>query len=385
MTKLNGELKVRIRKLQTAISLLMVVRIRRGLLLFLLCLPVGLGFYSGCSKPTAKHTAGIPDGIVQGLRNARTSNQVFSLIRSINLDSSGGAFLGTITALCVGADGIIVTLDRANSTPMVFDSTGKFIARIGRKGGGPGEFQKCSSICYDDSSRVWYVADNTSERISEFSNDFTYLRSFKVSSFVTALVAPRDLGRLYVFESGLHDGNVIHVFNPVGTEISSFCQPGELMRHLPFEIYSGGICADDGISVVTPLASSIRFFSYDGTLREQVELKSLMGYIPPDPAKLSWKPAAFMASFTSVSSLLRGPYGIIIAQYGVGPVLSHDSEVKPKIREYIAFLAADGTLISSGIERDHSYLCSDEHGNLYSVEYQNDGSPIVKKWAMRTF
>jgi hypothetical protein len=71
---------------------------------------------------------------------------------------------------------MIVTLfSPARATPMVFDSTGRYMGALGRCGAGPGEFRFARFVrAHGDSV---YVSDMTGARLSVFSADLSFVRS----------------------------------------------------------------------------------------------------------------------------------------------------------------------------------------------------------------
>jgi sugar lactone lactonase YvrE len=68
------------------------------------------------------------------------------------------------------AAGNILVLDSANNRIQKFDPNGKFIATIGRRGQGPGEFYNPDSFGFDAKGTLW-VMDGYQNRIQTFSPD----------------------------------------------------------------------------------------------------------------------------------------------------------------------------------------------------------------------
>jgi hypothetical protein len=79
---------------------------------------------------------------------------------------------------------------------IVFDSTGQYITRLGRRGGGPGEFE--SIVAIDVVNDTVYVFDGRHSRLSLFGPDLRFARSVALDLKPTtrALVLPD--GRLIV-------------------------------------------------------------------------------------------------------------------------------------------------------------------------------------------
>lgn len=66
---------------------------------------------------------------------------------------------GNVAALAVGGDGAVYAADDRRGEVLVFDSAGVLMRRMGRRGGGPGEFRYVSmSVSWQAPNRLW-VAD----------------------------------------------------------------------------------------------------------------------------------------------------------------------------------------------------------------------------------
>ncbi|QZT36338.1 6-bladed beta-propeller [Halosquirtibacter xylanolyticus] len=62
---------------------------------------------------------------------------------------------------------------------LVFDSKGKFIHKIGRKGRGPGEFIKCHAFDVDDLGNV-YVVDTYNTRVIKYDRNSKFISEVKI-------------------------------------------------------------------------------------------------------------------------------------------------------------------------------------------------------------
>lgn len=267
-----------------------------------------------CSKQSDK-LQNTPFEFVNQLQHATTIDDVFKPAQIINLAYSDTIFLGDITYMDITKDGRLVTLDRANRTPLVFDSTGKFLGKIGYFGAGPGEFERASAVCYDDSNQIWYVADNSLMRMSLFKNSGEYLRNFKIGAKIQELHVNR-YGEIYLFMPDKRGGNLMECLNSNGEIITSFLN-SDIIQKLPFVLYGGGFClAHDRIFAAHYLSSDLSCFDYQGKLKFRFNLKNSKAYIPPsDPEKVR-DGAAFLGSFTGIIKIFRGPFGVILVEYG---------------------------------------------------------------------
>ncbi len=86
------------------------------------------------------------------------------------------------TDVIVAENGNIYILDSGNHRIQKFDSNGKYISTIGRKGQGPGEFNSPIGIRLDSKEFI-YVLDQGNHRIQVFSTKDKYLKSFSNPTF----------------------------------------------------------------------------------------------------------------------------------------------------------------------------------------------------------
>ncbi len=97
-------------------------------------------------------------------------------------DSDNSAFLFSgITNLKVLDNNNIIVSDVSDNSIRVFNETGEFLRRIGRRGRGPGEFQHITSIFLDSENRI-QVLDRFQNRISIFEKNGTFQKSIKLNS-----------------------------------------------------------------------------------------------------------------------------------------------------------------------------------------------------------
>lgn len=82
------------------------------------------------------------------------------------------------TEIIADPAGTIYVLDYKDCAVKKYDPRGKFIARIGRKGQGPGEFEIPSGICLDEESRL-LVGDMMANKIESFNSAGIFITSLK--------------------------------------------------------------------------------------------------------------------------------------------------------------------------------------------------------------
>lgn len=99
-------------------------------------------------------------------------------------------------------DGSVVVADGRNQELRAFDAEGRYIETKGRKGQGPGEFDRIERIARCGNNEIWIVAGS---RISVWSTQLEYLREFKVVNNImwplicfdgTGLLVKRDIGHV---------------------------------------------------------------------------------------------------------------------------------------------------------------------------------------------
>lgn len=138
----------------------------------------------------------------------------------------GSAFgddaFGRVMDVELGPTGRIYVADDLRWNIVVFDGAGRLLRRVGRRGQGPGEFERPWYLAVDrnDSLFVW---DGALDRISVFGPDFRFARSFPAPGrWTVSGFSVRTDGTLLVgaFASGI--AGMIHVLNREGRVLRSF-------------------------------------------------------------------------------------------------------------------------------------------------------------------
>ena len=107
--------------------------------------------------------------------------------------------LGTVDMLAVGPQGDIYAYDAQVPVIRKYDREGRFVATIGREGGGPGEYQRARGMVAlpDGTVRIW---DASGPRLISFSSEGDYLGDLRVGSyrsFAGRSLFSDTLGNLY--------------------------------------------------------------------------------------------------------------------------------------------------------------------------------------------
>lgn len=138
--------------------------------------------FLGCTK---NPTIPVPDSLAE-LKNLKVYNEneqpkfEFAYSFENRYGSSEGLLLGSMFNVHVDKNQNVYIGDYDATSIHVFDASGKFIHKIGRKGDGPGEFQSISNIFSTDDHL--YVFDRPKQHINTFSLDtFEYVESINLN------------------------------------------------------------------------------------------------------------------------------------------------------------------------------------------------------------
>ncbi|MCX6168640.1 MAG: 6-bladed beta-propeller [Ignavibacteriales bacterium] len=108
-----------------------------------------------CSKETPYERANnhftIDTAKAEVIKQTKTLEDIFEKQSLIELETNNRCKIGRIDEFIeVKSKNRIIVLDYKNSEVFLFDTDGKFINQIGKKGKGPGEFIRLFSACYDN-------------------------------------------------------------------------------------------------------------------------------------------------------------------------------------------------------------------------------------------
>ena len=79
-------------------------------------------------------------------------------IKKISLEFTDESIIGRIEKVIYQNDHLIVLDGSSDNKVLIFDSKGKFIRKIGRKGQGPGEYTRILDIAFDSKDKNIYIA-----------------------------------------------------------------------------------------------------------------------------------------------------------------------------------------------------------------------------------
>ena len=102
----------------------------------------------------------------------------------------------------------------------MFDGTGKYIRRIGRSGGGPGEYNRVHSIDIDWKDSLIYLYTIGKQIVYSFRGDF--IRSTTVPDVNKIAYLNNNIFAAYIYNSTGQEKNRILLLNPKGETVKTF-------------------------------------------------------------------------------------------------------------------------------------------------------------------
>jgi hypothetical protein len=177
------------------------VKIRYSSIIFLLFI-FGFAELEGNQKPEWKGTI-TKEGDVIVVKNPKEPiSRDNILVLKEELTIGGGKAIdekifSSVSHLNVDTLGNIYIVDMRDAQVKEFDKDGKFVKTIGRKGQGPGEFNMPDMVLFNDTGRTFYVLDLLTRRFSLFDLDGHFIRSVPVQSEVILRADIDSKGHLY--------------------------------------------------------------------------------------------------------------------------------------------------------------------------------------------
>lgn len=161
---------------------------------------------------------------------------------------------GGIQAIASRGDGDVYILDSRLNRLNVFSVDGRFIARTGRSGNGPGEFAVPRSMGIDEKG-VIHVFDIAGRRISRFRRGSGSIR-YEGSNSLRSVGRTMCLMRSEYYMFGAATDSLVSVVSDSGAEVRSFgALFGPPLPRLQRSVSKGEVAcyARDGLLVLTPL------------------------------------------------------------------------------------------------------------------------------------
>jgi hypothetical protein len=185
----------------------------------------------------------------------------------VRLDDSGQPILALPERVSVDPWGRFVISDRSDKDVKVYGRDGRRVLTVGRGGHGPGEFAYLMTAQpYGDSLLAYDVAMG---RVSIFTSGGRYVRSFTMPRPNPFWVRVVDDSLLLAIAAlpGDTRGNLLRLFRPDGSTVSSFFNQSRYLGRDPQLLQNVGVIADGGRGVVFAAlggADSVWAFDYRG-------------------------------------------------------------------------------------------------------------------------
>lgn len=226
---------------------------------------------------------------IERLRSKKSFDELFRLVKTITLNESDDAPIGTVNEIQSDAAGNLYIRDNVGNQILSFNAEGQFITNIGRQGSGPEEFSIAQAMYYRNQSI--YIADSKRLLIHQFTSDNRHIKSFKMASFnCYGFFVSRDEKKFFTYDPfvmGAPRQSQITIQDSKGRALEKFCEPSMLAKKkLPLPNF--GFAAEERnnhIFQVNAHEYKIKVYNENGELlnvianeQEISECKSL----PPD-------------------------------------------------------------------------------------------------------
>jgi hypothetical protein len=173
------------------------------IILALILLVSGCGQEKEAWKGTIRKEGGIT--IISNPKEPIYQGEVLKLEKELVIggaEAAGeGAFssIGPSGSVDIDDEGNIYILSPRDAAVFVYDPHGRFLRKFGRPGQGPGELGPVQSIFISDDT---VVINDLSRKISIFSRNGNFLRSFSTKGFLLYFPRFDREGNIYAFEPG---------------------------------------------------------------------------------------------------------------------------------------------------------------------------------------
>jgi hypothetical protein len=288
---------------------------------------------------------------------------VFVLDKVIKLHQDQTHYIGNISNLVVDKQGNFFVSDKLNANIKKYDTQGKLLQVIGRKGNGPGEFQSIFSLAIRDT--VIYAVDPVARRVSILESTGKFLRSFRITDGREIIVLKSGelaIAALVITEN--ERGYCIHLYTKEGNYLRSFFPIHErvIKNQMICDFVSLDKSSDGSICAVQEMDYTIYMYNPDGKFLKKI-VNNNPQYIPP-PEKAfdrfySRKAVTeWSESWMHVHKLKILPNDIVVVSL---------LTFKPS-KFMIDLYNKNGKPINVAIRTDFRLLNVDDDGRLYFLE-----------------
>ncbi len=327
--------------------------------------------------------------VVQNPKEPKYQGEILALKEDLRLggpDVKGDCAFNQIQTIAVDAQENIFVLDYKESNVKVFDKNGKYLRTIGRKGQGPGEFDGPAVMGFDRASGALLVLESGARRISCFDPQGKFIKAMSLKGIWGLGMRLDSLGNIYVMEAvlGQNEGHyLVKKFSPDLNLIAVLAQAPSLVKPTgaanPFRpIPYFQVDNKDRLIYGYPKAYELQIFGsaektvgrilkdYDPVEVTAAEIEEQKKDNPPSiPLEFSKYHAAFRRFIPDDE----------------GRLLVQTFQRSKSPRSYIFdVFDPEGRFIGTVSMAENPVVM--KKGRLYSLEEDEDGYQIIKRYAM---
>jgi hypothetical protein len=301
-------------------------------------------------------------------------------LQTISFDKRGQYILIQPTKLAVDEEGQVFVLDSRDANIKVFNSRGQFLRIIGRRGGGPGELGlPVLMVLYKRSELAVYDAE--ARRLSLFSTQGTYLRSYSTATFSIANLSSDSHGNIICLVPIFRYGLLKYELRKYDSSMTKFklIDATDWVKNDQFQLFKGSVSffvtPRDTIVYALSQNYEIRIFDDNGKIEKIIQKAYVPISIPKseiDHAKKGFPREINVAipdHYDPIYQLYGDDEGRIIAETRVQITGS-------KKHFYDVFGSADQYLTTITL-RSHRECLWKNH-KLYTIEEDEEELPIIR-------
>jgi hypothetical protein len=340
------------------------------------------------------------DGDVVVVKNPKEpmyKDPIVSLTEDFSIGGTGAAgeyVFSYLMDLDIDHEGNIYVLDLKDRCIKVFDPSGQFLRKIGRRGQGPGELGGPFSMTLVASKNEIYVRDaGGGRRISVFRTDGSSVRQIPTAGMIDDLEAD-SFGNLFISESTFGQGSSQYVLKKMDSDLGRVLaeltkHPVELSRN-PFKPRDRWILdANGGVLYGDAKSYELRYFSSEGKLVRRVlrdyELLKVAKedieefgdrQIPGSTTKVTYDYSSHHAAYRSFFADDQGH--LFVQTWERTPDRSKDIH---------DIFDAEGRFIGRVALSRHADIINPKPrfiraGKLYTIEPDKDANEVVKRYSV---
>jgi len=303
------------------------------------------------------------------IKNAKSFEDIFREEKAFKLEAGKNSFIERVNAMVVADNGdiIINNMGRNSNYVLLFKNDGRYIKELGKKGGGPGEYNVVQSMARDREGNI-YLVDQNRRQILIYDKQYIYRKMVQYRTR-NQFIHLNKKKEIYLYMGvplnipGFEQYDCVEKLGNDGKKITSFALlDNEISKqkfHAMFDCMA--IDKNDYIYESNPLRPWIRKYNSDGKLIKEFGEKRIRMISETDKNGNTYEYPRIIESFT----IFRD---IIIIWFGDGKADFYDTE---------------GNLLNKNIPVKYTVRYADDN-YLYLVESgENMESPILHKYAVK--